>query len=301
MSVDFGLILQPGWLPLDPPDMLTFNRQAIATLSPQFTTLWTEDHFQKGSRPALEAWTTLAFMAAAYPRFKLGNLVLGQSYRNPALVAKMAATLQYLSGGRLILGIGAGWQEDEYHAYGYEFARPGVRVAQLGEAIELVRAMWTESPATYHGQHHHVENAYCEPPPDPVPPIVVGASGEKILKVVARLADGWNTGANFAEFQQRYALLRQYCQEIGRDPNAITVSLYTHAYFPENIADFAPRAEDYRRADVILLGPTPADALVEIQRYAAAGVSHFTIKPHTLATIERFCAQVAPAFSSSAM
>jgi alkanesulfonate monooxygenase SsuD/methylene tetrahydromethanopterin reductase-like flavin-dependent oxidoreductase (luciferase family) len=299
MSVDFGLVLQPGWRPLEPPDILTFNRRAISLLSPEFTTLWTEDHFQKGASPALEAWTTLSFMAAEFPRYRLGNLVLSQSYRNPAMLAKMSATLQYLSGGRLILGIGAGWQDDEYHAYGYTFPSPGVRVAQLTEAIELLRVMWTESPATYHGQHYQVENAYCEPRPDPLPPIVVGAEGEKMLKVVARLADGWNTGLPLEAFQRRYALLRQYCQEIGRDPHEIAVSLYAHAYFPGDATDYAERAEALRSGGVHLLGPTSAAALATIQPYAAAGVSHFTIKPHTLATVERFCAEVAPALASA--
>jgi alkanesulfonate monooxygenase SsuD/methylene tetrahydromethanopterin reductase-like flavin-dependent oxidoreductase (luciferase family) len=297
VAVDFGLILQPGWLPIDPPDMLTYNRRAIALLSPEFTTLWTEDHFQKGARPALEAWTVLAFMAAEQPRFKLGNLVLGQSYRNPALVAKMSATLQYLSGGRLILGLGAGWQEDEYRAYGYAFPSGGTRVAELAEAIEVIRALWTQSPATWHGQHYHVEAAYCEPRPDPAPPIVIGGSGDKLLRVVARLADGWNTGLPLEKFHQRHAVLRQHCADMGRDPAAIAVSLYAHAWFTDDATAFAARAADFRASEVLLLGPTPADALAMLRPYLAAGATHVTVKPHSLATIERFAAEVAPALA----
>lgn len=292
MPVDFGLILQPGWRALDPPDMMTFNRRAIGMLSPAFTTLWTEDHFQKGSSPALEAWTTLSFIAAEFPLYRLGNIVLCQSYRNPAHLAKMSATLQYLSGGRLILGLGAGWQEDEYQAYGYDFPSAGTRIAQLAETIELVRTMWTHSPATYYGQYHSVAGAYCEPRPDPLPPIMVGADGEKMLKVVARLADGWNTGLDIETYQQRYDLLRRDCDETGRDVNTITRSLYLQAYFPDDPAEYTQRHQ--AMGNILLLGPTPADAVTQLRPYVALGVSHFAIKPHTLATVEGLVARVAP-------
>lgn len=294
MPVNFGLILQPGWRSLDPPDVLTFNRNAIALLSPAFTTLWTEDHLQKGSSPALEAWTTLSFIAAEHPLYRLGNIVLCQSYRNPALLAKMSATLQYLSGGRLILGIGAGWQEDEYQAYGYDFPSAGARVEQLSETIEVIRTMWTNSPATYAGKQYRVENAYCEPRPDPIPPIVVGASGERMLKVIARLADGWNAGGDIETYRTRHDILRRACEEVGRDMSTVQLSLYAHAYFTDDAADFAQRKEAYG-AEIVLLGPTPAAAVAELQPYVALGVSHIAVKPHTLATVEGLVAEVAPA------
>jgi len=293
--VDLGYVLQPGWRALDPPDILTFNRRAINLLPPPFTTLWTEDHFQKGTAPALEAWTTLAFIAGEFPRFRLGNLVLGQSYRNPALLAKMAATLQYLCGGRLILGLGAGWQEDEYRAYSYDYPPVGIRIAQLAEAIELIRAMWTASPATYQGRYYRVEQAICEPRPAPPPPIVVGANGDRILRVVARLADGWNTPSPLPLFERRYALLRHYCAELGRDPSSLAVSVLAHAAFTEDAVEFAQKEEALRTAEIALLGPTARDALAQLGQYAAAGVSHVAIKPHDLATLETICAEVAPA------
>ncbi|HEX6820089.1 MAG TPA: LLM class flavin-dependent oxidoreductase [Ktedonobacterales bacterium] len=296
MAVDFGLVLQPGWRPLDPSDILTFNRQAIGMLSPQFTTLWTEDHMQKGTNPALESWTTLAYIAAEAPRYRLGNIVLCQSYRNPALLAKMSATLQYLSGGRLILGIGAGWQEDEYHAYGYDFPSAGVRVSQLAETIELLRAMWTKSPASYSGRYYTVANAYCEPRPNPMPPIVVGGNGGRMLKLIARLADGWNTGADIATYRLRRDVLRRACDEIGRDIAKISCSLYAHAYFPADHSEYTRRQEEYG-GDLVLLGPTPADAIAQLRPYVEAGMTHFAVKPHTLATVEGLAAQVAPALA----
>lgn len=295
MTVDFGLILQPGWRPLEPANILSFNREAIARLSPQFTTLWTEDHFQKGTSPALEAWTTLAFMAAEHPRFKLGNLVLSQSYRNPGMLAKMAATLQYLSGGRMILGIGAGWQEDEYQAYGYDYPRAGVRIAQLAETVGLLRVMWTQSPASYQGHYYRVEGAYCEPRPEPPPPIMIGANGEKILKVVARLADGWNTGWPFPIYQERYDLLRRECDEIDRDINEIERSVYAHAWLTGDREAHTRGSERLREAGIGLLGPTPADAIEQLRPYVALGVSHFQVKPYDLATVDQLSAEVVPA------
>src|SRR5206468_10686043 len=111
------------------------------------------DHLQFGDRPTAEGWTALTYLAATFPRFRYGHLVLSQSYRNPALLAKMSATLHELTGGRFILGIGAGWHDEEYRAYGYEYPGGGVRVAQLAEAIEVIRALWTQAPATHHGTY----------------------------------------------------------------------------------------------------------------------------------------------------
>jgi Luciferase-like monooxygenase len=125
-------------------------------LHPRFSTLWFAEHPQYD---VLEAWTSAAYVAARHPRFKVGTLVLSQSYRNPGLLAKMGATLQRLSQGRLTMGLGAGWEEADYKAYNYDFPRPGVRVAQLAEAIEILRAMWTANPATYHGEYYRVEAA----------------------------------------------------------------------------------------------------------------------------------------------
>lgn len=298
MTVDFGLVLQPGWRPLEPADILSFNREAIARLSDSFTTLWTEDHLQKGAGPALESWTMLAFLGAEHPRFKLGNLVLSQSYRNPGLLAKMAATLHYLSGGRLILGIGAGWQEDEYEAYDYPFPSAGVRLAQLAETVELIKVMWTESPATYEGRYYRVSSAYCEPRPDPPPPIMIGAHGEKILKIVARLADGWNTGGPFPRYQQRNDLLRRECLTIGRDFDEIDRSLYAHVWLTAERSEHAGAADRLREAGIDLLGPTPAEAIDQLRPYVELGVSHFQVKPYDLPTVEAFSAEVAPAIAS---
>ena len=128
-------------------------------------------------------------------RLRFGNAVLCQSFRNPALLAKMAATLQFMSGGRFILGLGAGWHEEEYQAYGYEFPSAPVRVEQLEEAIQIIQIMWREETATFQGRHYQVAEARCEPRPDPIPPIMVGAFKPKMLRLAAKYADWWNVSS----------------------------------------------------------------------------------------------------------
>jgi alkanesulfonate monooxygenase SsuD/methylene tetrahydromethanopterin reductase-like flavin-dependent oxidoreductase (luciferase family) len=132
----------------------------------------------------LESFTTLAYLAALHPRLKFGHTVICQSFRNPALVAMMGATFQLLSGGRFLLGIGAGWDAAEHRAFGYDFPPARVRVAQLEEALQIIKRMWTEEKVTFLGQHYRVQDAACQPRPDPRPPIMVGAFGPKMLREV---------------------------------------------------------------------------------------------------------------------
>ena len=156
-----------------------------------------------------------------------------QSYRNPAVLAKMAATLQELTGGRFILGLGAGWHEEEYRAYNVDYPRPGIRVQQLAETIEIARAMWTQSPATFIGEHYRIEGAYCEPRPDPPIPILVGTNGPKAIAVAARLADIWCwDGPWDDDYRAPHDILRAACEAIGRPFDA----------------DRAPRRADDRAA-----------------------------------------------------
>jgi alkanesulfonate monooxygenase SsuD/methylene tetrahydromethanopterin reductase-like flavin-dependent oxidoreductase (luciferase family) len=134
MAFELGWVAQPtSWTRDNTATMVQSNRAFMRALRPPFTTVWVEDHFQWGDLPTLEVWTAMAYYAGEFPNLKVGSLTLGQSYRNPALTAKMAAMLQAQSGGRLILGIGAGWKEDEYLAYGYPYPGAGTRLAQLRE------------------------------------------------------------------------------------------------------------------------------------------------------------------------
>jgi hypothetical protein len=290
MPLQFSTAIRCEW-EAGAPDGIAISRQQIDLLPPSFTTLWIEDHLQRGSNPLLESWTTLAYLAAQYPRFQYGHLVDCQSYRNPALVAKMAATLQYLTGGHYILGVGAGWREEEYRAYGYEFPAPAVRVAQLEEALQVLRTMWSRSPATFRGTHFHIEEAYCEPRPSPMIPILVGTSGAKAMQVAARLADAWTWSGPFdTVFQPLCERLRRSCEAVGRDPAEITIWSEHVADFPDDPATFVPGGPD----DEQKLGPTPGDAIRQLRPYIEYGITHFIVRMDTRA-LERFCAEVVPA------
>ncbi len=171
----------------------------------------------------LECWTTISYLAAAFPKLGFGAIVLSQSYRNPALVAKMGATLQLLTQGRFVMGLGTGWYEDDYDAYGYEFpSKPSDRIAQLEETIQIVRSMWTVSPATFQGNFYHINSAFCEPRPNPMPPILIGGGGEKLmLRLVAKYADWWNYCDTAESYAHKLDILRAHCEAIGRDFNQI--------------------------------------------------------------------------------
>ena len=296
--LDFGWVIQPTpWPNMVPADLWAYNQAAIRLLSPDFSTLWVEDHLQWSDRPTLEAFSTMSYLAAAYPRFRIGSIVFGQGYRNPALLAKMAATLHYLSGGRFVLGIGAGWKEDEHRAYGYPFAPGAARVAQLAEAVAVMRALWTHSPATFRGHYYSVENAYCEPRPSPAIPLHIGGAGEKAtLGVVARHADAWNFNLGGPDaLRKKLAILRAHCEAVGRDIREIALTYYT-------MIDLAPRANApaVSKDFCYLLGPTPADAVAQLLPFIQLGVSHILLRTANLETIERFSAEVAPALRREA-
>jgi alkanesulfonate monooxygenase SsuD/methylene tetrahydromethanopterin reductase-like flavin-dependent oxidoreductase (luciferase family) len=202
-----------------------------------FAGAFTDDHFlpwtavdHPGARDSLpqdvdtlECMTTISYLAAAYPQLVFGGIVLCQSYRNPALTAKMGSTLQLLTGGRYVMGIGAGWHEPDYEAYGYEFVhKPSVRLAQMKETIQIIKKMWTESPATFEGEHYRIKNAYCEPRPNPMPPLLIGGGGEKVtLRIVAEYADWWNYCDSTDIYAHKMEVLRSHCEAIGRDFNEI--------------------------------------------------------------------------------
>lgn len=198
---------------------------ALEMISGVFDSAWTVDHLMDGHSPMMEGLSSIAYMAGAHPQLKFGNTVICQSFRNPALLAKMAATLQFLSGGRFILGIGAGWNEAEYRAYGYDFPPAGVRVDQLAETLQIIRALWApENPktggtVTFEGQHYRVQDAYCEPKPDPLPPLMVGAFHPRMLRLTAQYADWWNASSSWLRrYEAMSAELVRACAAVGRDP-----------------------------------------------------------------------------------
>jgi alkanesulfonate monooxygenase SsuD/methylene tetrahydromethanopterin reductase-like flavin-dependent oxidoreductase (luciferase family) len=196
--------------------------RALDLVTGHFDSAWIIDHLQFGDAGVLEGFTTLAYVAALHPQLKFGHTVLCQSFRNPALLAKMGATLQFLSGGRFILGLGAGWHEEEYRAYGYDFPPDGVRVEQLEEALQIIKAMWTEAKVTFEGKYYRVIEARCEPKPDPIPAVMVGAFRPKMLRLTAKYADWWNVSSTgVAGYRRMVEMFERACAEVGRDPATV--------------------------------------------------------------------------------
>jgi alkanesulfonate monooxygenase SsuD/methylene tetrahydromethanopterin reductase-like flavin-dependent oxidoreductase (luciferase family) len=251
----------------------------------------------------LEAWTGLTYLAGKFEGYDFGNIVLSQSYRNPALLAKMAATFQLMSGGRLILSIGAGWKEDEYLAYGYDYPSTATRIHQMGEAVQVIRKMWREPKATFHGKYYHIQDAVCEPKPDPLPPILIGGGGKKItLRYVAQYADWWNfPGGTPAHYGELLNVLRSHCQDVGRNYDEI---IKTWAIECVAVADSNAAAREIAQAsplydpETAIVG-TPKVVENQLRQFTDLGVQHFMFRmadfPNT-GSAELFAKEVAPKF-----
>ena len=307
--IEFGIQLgAPSAEPMD--DRHAYYRDLLSRGEGAFTSAWVSDHLMKADAPLLEAWTALTYFAAEFPSFTFGNLVHSQSYRNPALLAKMAATFQYLSNGRLILGIGAGWQADEYAAYGYRYPSAGTRVEQLGEAIDVLRAMWTQSPASYEGVHYQVRGAYCEPRPATPIPILIGGHRPKLMRVAAEKADIWQWDGPIERYQVPFDRLVAACADFGRDLASVRLSISGEAYFPVDPADFPDRAPmaispaqdpsgSYADEFDWVMGPTPGDAIEQLRPLVELGVDHVTVYFHDRRSADIFAREVIPAFAGS--
>jgi F420-dependent oxidoreductase-like protein len=264
-----------------------------------FESLWVSDHFfmtpESVNTPCLECWTTLAALARDTMRLRRGAMVASQSYRNPALAAKMAATVDNISGGRLNFGVGAGWKDVEYAAYGYPFPPPDTRIRQLGEAIEIAKRMWMEERATYEGRFYSVHDAVSSPKPmqKPHPPIWIGGAGSFTLKMAARHADAVNFAWTIPpqRFEKKLDELRRYCESRGRDYDDIRKSaalMITMADDEETLNAKLKRREiikDTPYARYLANQPpnlvgTTAKIADCINEYRALGVDHFILRFH---------------------
>lgn len=269
------------------PIVVYQDQHILPTAMKHFDSLWIADHFygfDAKTDPFMEAWTSLTWLAARYPNVQLCHHVLGHGYRPPALTAKMAATLQVLCGGRFILGIGAGWREDEYRAYGYDFPSAKVRFEQLEEVITICRLMWTDAEPSFSGRHFRIEGASAPPLPDPIPRICVGSSGEKVgLPLVGRFADMWNGSFRDDEvWKRRLGIVHAAAERAGRNPADIEISTTVERALPESDAE----SEQWVQL---------------LQHRANLGVQHFVLDfghPKALEPIHRFVEQVMPAVYS---
>ena len=263
-----------------------------------FTWVDVSDHFYESPMtekrgPYLECLASLAALATDTERVRVGTCVLAMDYRHPAVLANALATIDQLAGGRLDVGLGAGWNVQEYSAYGIPFERIGKRLDRLEEGIQVLRALWEEPEANFVGDHYQLTDALCEPKPlqDRVP-IWIGGVGEKrTLQLVARYADGWNAPYLTVEDWQRLSgVLDEWCERVGRDPGEIQrdVNLSFHMAADESDRDraqahfeevFGPAGDAFRQRGAIV--GVPAEAIEMLARYADAGVDrvNITLRP----------------------
>ncbi|WP_042390113.1 LLM class F420-dependent oxidoreductase [Streptacidiphilus melanogenes] len=240
-----------------------------------FESGWTSDHFHAThaadpATPRLEAWTSLAALAQATRRLRLGTLVTGIHYRHPAVLAKMAATVDVLSGGRLELGVGAGWNAEESRAYGIELGTPKERSDRFEEACQVLTSLLSPRPATtFHGAHYRLTDARCDPKPlqRPHPPLCVGGNGEKrTLRTAARYAQHWNYDIGPLDgFRRARDILHAHCADLGRDPSDIRLSCQIrHAGdAPATAATSAAFAAEGAQLAIVYLTPPYTPAVLE--------------------------------------
>jgi F420-dependent oxidoreductase-like protein len=201
--------------------------------------VWFADHFmpntEEASGDTLECWSVLTALAACVPRVRLGSLVCGNTYRHPAVLAKTAATVDVVSGGRLVLGLGAGWQENEHRKYGIAVYDVHERLARLDEACAVIKALTTQERSSFSGRYYKLDDAPLEPKPvqDPLP-LLVGGGGERVtLRIAARHADAWNTWGDPAVLRHKIGVLHRHCEDLGRDPATIAITAQALVFFDE--------------------------------------------------------------------
>lgn len=286
-------------------DAATFSAdldRVLRVAAPAFESLWVSDHFMTENRFRMECWTQLTWIAARYPQPLLGTIVLANSYRHPPLLAKMAASLQHLSGGRLILGYGAGWVEEEYRAYGYDFPPIRTRIEQMVEGIEVIRALWTGGPVTYKGQHYRLEDALAIPVPAPQPPIMIGGDGEKVtLRAVAEHADWWNAMSRpMGVLRRKVAALEAHCDAIGRNPGTVTRTITFVAYLDTDGAAARRAAGTRLEGETVAFAGDPSAMIDHLATLADMGFEHVQLVfpgfPGTT-DMELFLERVRPAFT----
>ncbi|WP_208027961.1 LLM class F420-dependent oxidoreductase [Rhabdothermincola sediminis] len=287
----FGTFVPQGWKMelagiADPQDKWA-KAVEVAELAEQlgYDSVWVYDHFHNVPVPAhetvFECWTTLAAISQRTSRIRLGQMVGCASYRNPGLLAKITSNLDVISGGRLDWGIGAGWYDHEYRAYGYEFPPARDRIRMLRETVEIVKLMWSEADAHYDGEFFTIAGAQCDPKPlqQPHPPIWIGGGGEQLtLRVVARHADRSNFGGKPHEFAHKCEVLKEHCRAVGRDYDEILKTWSPEVFIREDEREIEAGGtrsfwgepyDSWREGNLV---GTPEQVYEKIKAYEALGV-----------------------------
>lgn len=264
------------------------------------------DHFMSpdGNAPTLECWTTVSALAVHLSRVQIGSLVSSVTYRNPAVLAKMAATIDHISGGRLVLGVGAGWQENEYTAYGMEFGDVRSRSDRLNEACQVINTLFSHDRSDFDGAYFSLDNAPLNPKPvQSRIPLLVGGGGERTtMRIAASYADEWNVWGLPDVLRNKSVVLDEHCRQLGRDPSSIARSAQTLVYLSEDEGWLRDRREKVAKLSMPALVGTPGEIADAMNEYAEIGVTQFVVPDFNLGppdramkTMDLFIEKVAPA------
>jgi len=321
VAVKFGVFVPQGWRmdlteiedPAEQYEAMTRVARRADELD-GYDSIWVYDHFHTVPEPTrnttFECWTITAGLARDTRRVKVGQMVTCNGYRNPALLAKMASTVDVMSHGRLLFGLGAGWYEHEWRAYGYGFPDVPVRMRMFREACEIVHRMWTEDGAVFEGEHYRIDRPINEPKglQKPHPPFWIGGGGERVtLRLVARWGDACNVFGDPDTLRHKFGVLRRHCEEVGRDYEEITRSTSVNVHLleegedPEKATRRARGGRSYEEyAEQFRVG-TPRQIVSLLEERAEAGVEYFIVYLPRVAydhtQLERFAEEVIPALS----
>ena len=253
-----------------------------------FDSFWVMDHFHQIrnvgelQEPMLEGWTTQSVVAGFTSKIKLGTLVTGIVYRHPSVLAKIGATLDVLSKGRLFMGIGAAWNVEEARAYGIPFPSVGERMRRLEEAAQIIGKMWTEECASFDGKFYQLRDAYCNPKPiqKPHPPIMIGGSGERrTLKIVAKHGDACNIFGSVETVRRKLGVLREHCRLVGRDYDSILKTKLGHIVIDKNkekVTEAVKGLPEDRRREYAIYG-TPEEVRKQIEAFRDVGIEYLIV------------------------
>jgi F420-dependent oxidoreductase-like protein len=291
----------------------TLSSRARSAEAGGFDSFWVMDHFLqipnvgKVDEPMLEGWATIASLIGVTKRIRLGTLVTGGIYRNPALLAKMGATVDVLSGGRLFMGVGAGWFEKEAEAYGIPHYDVPERLKRLGESLQIIRGMWSHDSFSFEGKFYRVNNAICSPKPvqKPHPPILIGGSGERVtLRLVAKYGDACNLFGGTGTVRHKLEVLKEHCRVVGRDYNEILKTKLGHLVIARDGQEARSIAEAEgntpERLDEYVLYGTPDQIKEKIREFADAGIEYLILNVHAKreeAMLKLFAEEVIQSFS----
>lgn len=326
----FGAFVPQGWrldlVGIEVKDQWSVMADIARKIeSSGFESLWVYDHLHTvpvaTQEETYEAWSLMAAFAAVTDTVRLGQMCTCNGYRQPSYLAKVAASIDAISGGRVEMGIGAGWYEDEYHGYGYPFPKPSVRIGELREAVEIMQRMWTEDVVSYDGKHYTLDGGICRPRPlqDPHIPFWIAGGGEQLtLNVAARYAQYTNFGDELGKFDHKSAVLRGHCEDVGRDYDEIVRSANFNVICEESEEAIADRIDWYIDHYTPLVGAARAEKTV--RRYVDGGlvgtpdqlvekltewqdhgmtyaICYFAASAYDMSPLERFARDVMPALA----